>query len=82
MAVDNTSSICILEMYRPRVKGKVDRPLYDSRLVGCWLSRKGLITRPRKHWITNSVSKVSRRGFIAFLKKSLGMVAAGSNWVP
>src|SRR5437879_11261210 len=28
----------VLEMYRPRVKGKLGRPLYESRLVG--LDRK------------------------------------------
>jgi regulator of protease activity HflC (stomatin/prohibitin superfamily) len=33
-----------LEMYRPRVKGKVNRPLYDSRLVGLLGQPEGLIT--------------------------------------
>jgi regulator of protease activity HflC (stomatin/prohibitin superfamily) len=34
----------ILEMYRPRVKGKVERPLYESRLVGLLGQPEGLIT--------------------------------------
>jgi regulator of protease activity HflC (stomatin/prohibitin superfamily) len=33
-----------LEMYRPRVKGKVGRPLYESRLVGLLGQPEGLIT--------------------------------------
>ncbi|HZL41828.1 MAG TPA: hypothetical protein VFD66_00950, partial [Verrucomicrobiae bacterium] len=34
----------LLEMYRPRLKGKVGRPLYDSRLVGLLGQPEGLIT--------------------------------------
>ena len=34
----------ILEIYRPRVKGKVARPLYESRLVGLLGQPEGLIT--------------------------------------
>src|SRR4030095_8967427 len=34
----------ILEIYRPRVKGKVVRPLYESRLVGLLGQPEGLIT--------------------------------------
>jgi modulator of FtsH protease HflK len=34
----------VLEVYRPRVKGKVERPLYDSRLVGLLGQPEGLVT--------------------------------------
>jgi regulator of protease activity HflC (stomatin/prohibitin superfamily)/divalent metal cation (Fe/Co/Zn/Cd) transporter len=34
----------VLEIYRPRVKGKIERPLYDSRLVGLLSQPEGLIT--------------------------------------
>jgi membrane protease subunit HflK len=34
----------VLEMYRPRVKGKAGRPLYESRLVGLLGQPEGLIT--------------------------------------
>jgi regulator of protease activity HflC (stomatin/prohibitin superfamily) len=34
----------VLEMYRPRMKGKVERPLYESRLVGLLGQPEGLIT--------------------------------------
>jgi regulator of protease activity HflC (stomatin/prohibitin superfamily) len=34
----------VLEIYRPRVKGKVARPLYDGRLVGLLAQPEGLFT--------------------------------------
>ena len=34
----------ILEMYRPRLKGKVERPVYESRLVSLLGQPEGLIT--------------------------------------
>ena len=34
----------ILEIYRPRLKGKIERPLYESRLVGLLGQPEGLIT--------------------------------------
>lgn len=34
----------LLEIYRPRVKGKVERPLYESRLVGLLGQPEGLVT--------------------------------------
>ena len=34
----------VLEIYRPRVKGKIERPLYESRLVGLLGQPEGLIT--------------------------------------
>ncbi|MDB6067338.1 MAG: FtsH protease regulator HflK [Pedosphaera sp.] len=34
----------VLELYRPRVKGKVERPLYESRLVSLLGQPEGLIT--------------------------------------
>jgi modulator of FtsH protease HflK len=34
----------VLEIYRPRVKGKIERPLYESRLVGLLGQPEGLIS--------------------------------------
>ena len=34
----------ILELYRPRVKGKVERPIYESRLVSLLGQPEGLVT--------------------------------------
>lgn len=39
-----TLIILVLEVYRPRVKGKVERPLYESRLVGLLAQPEGLVT--------------------------------------
>jgi Membrane protease subunits, stomatin/prohibitin homologs len=39
-----TLVMLLLEMYRPRVKGKVERPLYESRLVGLLGQPEGLVT--------------------------------------
>ena len=55
----------VLEIYRPRVKGKIERPLYESRLVGCSGSRRAWSPPRRRRWITSSGSRFPRRGFIA-----------------
>jgi len=34
----------VLEIYRPRMKGKIERPLYESRLVGLLAQPEGLVT--------------------------------------
>src|SRR5262249_24197752 len=34
----------VLEIYRPRVKGKIGRPLYESRLTGLLAHPEGLFT--------------------------------------
>ncbi|HWI57372.1 MAG TPA: hypothetical protein VNZ22_09110, partial [Bacillota bacterium] len=39
-----TLGTLVLEIYRPRLKGKVERPLYESRLVGLLGQPEGLIT--------------------------------------
>ena len=39
-----TLTALVLEVYRPRVKGKINRPLYDSRLVGLLGQPEGLVT--------------------------------------
>jgi regulator of protease activity HflC (stomatin/prohibitin superfamily) len=43
VAVETLISL-VLEVYRPRVKGKVERPLYESRLVGLLAQPEGLVT--------------------------------------
>jgi modulator of FtsH protease HflK len=39
-----TLAALVFELYRPRLKGKVARPLYDSRLVGLLSHPEGLFT--------------------------------------
>jgi regulator of protease activity HflC (stomatin/prohibitin superfamily) len=43
VALENLISL-VLEIYRPRLKGKVERPLYESRLVGLLGQPEGLVT--------------------------------------
>ena len=67
----------VLEIYRPRVKGKVERPLYESRLVGL-LGAAGRADSPprRRRWITSSGSRFPRPGSTAFRREIAGVRAA------
>ena len=56
----------VLEMYRPRVKGKVERPLYDSRLVGLLSQPEGLITTAAQAIDYQFGFKVSETWFYRF----------------
>jgi regulator of protease activity HflC (stomatin/prohibitin superfamily) len=62
----------ILEMYRPRVKGKVQRPLYDSRLVGLLGQPEGLITTAAQALDYQFGFKVSETWFYRFFEQALG----------
>src|SRR6266478_2534064 len=58
----------ILEIYRPRVKGKVERPLYESRLVGLLSQPEGLITTAAQALDYQFGFKVSETWFYRFLE--------------
>jgi len=62
----------ILEIYRPRVKGKVARPLYESRLVGLLGQPEGLITTAAHALDYQFGFKVSETWFYRFFEKALG----------
>jgi regulator of protease activity HflC (stomatin/prohibitin superfamily) len=62
----------ILEMYRPRVKGKVQRPLYDSRFVGLLGQPEGLITTAAQALDYQFGFKVSETWFYRFFERALG----------
>ena len=64
----------ILEIYRPRVKGKIDRPLYDSRLVGLLGQPEGLITTAAQALDYQFGFKVSETWFYRFFEKALGLL--------
>jgi len=64
----------ILEMYRPRVKGKIDRPLYDSRLVSLLGQPEGLITTAAQALDYQFGFKVSETWFYRFFEKALGVL--------
>jgi regulator of protease activity HflC (stomatin/prohibitin superfamily) len=61
----------ILEMYRPRVKGKAERPLYESRLVGLLGQPEGLITTAAQALDYQFGFKVSETWFFRLLQRHL-----------
>ncbi len=61
----------LLEIYRPRVKGKVARPLYDSRLVGLLAQPESLFTTAAQALDYQFGFKVSETWFFQLLRKSL-----------
>lgn len=62
----------ILEIYRPRIKGKVARPLYESRLVGLLGQPEGLITTAAQALDYQFGFKVSETWFYQFFARALG----------
>jgi regulator of protease activity HflC (stomatin/prohibitin superfamily) len=62
----------LLEMYRPRVQGKVGRPLYESRLVGLLGQPEGLVTTAAQALDYQFGFKVSETWFYRlFFEKAL-----------
>ena len=61
----------ILEIYRPRIKGKIARPLYESRLVGLLGQPEGLITTAAQALDYQFGFKVSDTWFYQFFEKYL-----------
>jgi len=64
----------ILEIYRPRVKGKVARPLYESRLVGLLGQPEGLITTAAQALDYQFGFKVSETWFYRFFERALAWI--------
>lgn len=62
----------ILEIYRPRLKGKVARPLYESRLVGLLGQPEGLVTTAAQALDYQFGFKVSETWFYQFFARALG----------
>ncbi len=62
----------VLEVYRPRVKGKIERPLYESRLVGLLGQPEGLITTAAEALDYQFGFKVSDTWFYRFFERALG----------
>ncbi len=61
----------LLEIYRPRVSGKVTRPLYDSRVVGLLAQPESLFTTAAQTLDYQFGFKVSETWFFQLLKKNL-----------
>jgi modulator of FtsH protease HflK len=64
----------ILEIYRPRVKGREARVLYDSRLIGLLGQPGGLITTAAQALDYQFGFKVSETWFYQFLEKALSWI--------
>jgi modulator of FtsH protease HflK len=60
----------VLEIYRPRVKGKVVRPLYDSRLVGLLAQPEGLVATAAQTLDYQFGFKVSETWFYQMVKNA------------
>ena len=71
MAVETIINL-ILEIYRPRVKGKVSRPLYESRLVGLLGQPEGLITTAAQALDYQFGFNVSETWFYRFFERAFG----------
>ena len=61
----------LLEIYRPRVKGKISRPVYDSRFVGLLGQPESLFTTAAQTIDYQFGFNVSETWFFQLLKKNL-----------
>ena len=70
LAIENLLTL-LLEIYRPRIKGKVGRLLYDSRVVGLISHPEGVFTTVAHTLDYQFGFKVSDTWFFQFLKRSV-----------
>ncbi len=64
----------VFEIYRPRVKGKVARPLYDSRFVGLLAQPEGLVATAAQTLDYQFGFKVSETWFFQMIKNTAGVL--------
>ena len=64
----------LLEIYRPRVKGKISRPLYESRDVGLLAQPESLFTTAAQTLDYQFGFKVSETWFFQLLQKNLALL--------
>ena len=64
----------VLEIYRPRVKGRAARPLYESRVVGLLAQPEGLVTTAAHAMDYQFGFKVSETWFYRFLERALAWI--------
>jgi membrane protease subunit HflK len=72
LAAIETALNLILEMYRPRVKGKVARPVYESRLLGLLAHPEDVFTTAAHTFDYQFGFKVSDTWIFKFFEKALG----------
>ncbi|MEY4917263.1 MAG: hypothetical protein RL616_1176 [Verrucomicrobiota bacterium] len=73
MALENLLTL-LLEMYRPRVKGKISRPLYESRVVGIFAQPESLFTTAAQTLDYQFGFKVSETWFFKAAQKNLAVL--------
>ena len=61
----------IFELYRPRLKGKVARPLYDSRVIGLLAQPEGLVATAAQTLDYQFGFKVSETWFFRMLRERI-----------
>jgi membrane protease subunit HflK len=64
----------LLEIYRPRVRGKITRPLYESRVVGILAQPESLFTTAAQTLDYQFGFKVSETWFFQLLQKNLALL--------
>lgn len=67
----------IFELFRPRVKGQAEHPLYESRLIGLLGQPGGLITTAAQALDYQFGFKVSETWFYRFLERALAWLLLG-----
>jgi len=72
LAAVETALSLVLEIYRPRVKGKVARPLYESRLLGLLAHPEDVFTTAAHTFDYQFGFKVSDTWLFKFFEKALG----------
>src|SRR5471032_2914194 len=63
----------LLEIYRPRIKGKIGRPLYESRVVGLLAQPESLFTTAAQTLDYQFGFNVSQTWFFQLLQKNLAV---------
>ncbi|HTV75735.1 MAG TPA: protease modulator HflK, partial [Candidatus Baltobacteraceae bacterium] len=64
----------LLEIYRPRIRGKIARPLYESRVVGLLAQPESLFTTAAQTLDYQFGFKVSETWFFQLLQKNIAML--------
>ena len=70
IALENLLTL-LLEIYRPRIKGKIARPLYESRVVGIFAQPESLFTTAAQTLDYQFGFKVSETWFFKAAQKNL-----------
>jgi regulator of protease activity HflC (stomatin/prohibitin superfamily) len=69
-----TLIMLVFEIYRPRLKGKVARPLYDSRVIGLLAQPEGLVATAAQTLDYQFGFKVSETWFFQVIKERIMLV--------